>query len=275
MPEKLYSIKESAMVNMADTIRQITGTTGPITGEEIGNYITTNLPNSENLDEVLEDQDDIIAQIQTALQGKAAGGSAEPVLQEKTVDPSTSSQTVKPDSGYNGLSQVTVNAIPAEYIITTDATATADKIFLDETAYVNGTKLVGTFPSDEIDTQSNLISQIHTALQSKAAGSGIEACEVEISNDTWSGSGMWVDITTTIILEDGTLDTYMNCIDYDNPVTLTIPKGACIHLMDTGLSMEGTGCTGDVEAVLEADAECIWVYKPTGPQGKIYCHAGK
>lgn len=35
-----------------------------------------------------------------------------PNLQSKTVSPLTSSQTVKPDSGYNGLSQVTVNAMP-------------------------------------------------------------------------------------------------------------------------------------------------------------------
>jgi hypothetical protein len=55
MSEKLYSIKESTMTNMADTIRQITGTTGPITGEEVSDYVVANLPNSENLDEVLED----------------------------------------------------------------------------------------------------------------------------------------------------------------------------------------------------------------------------
>ena len=44
---------------------------------------------------------------------------AAPSYQTKTVTPTTSQQTVTPDTGYDALSQVTVNAIPSEYIIPT------------------------------------------------------------------------------------------------------------------------------------------------------------
>lgn len=54
-------------------------------------------------------QTEIIEQIKVMLSGKVA---VTPVLQEKTVTPSTSSQLVTPDSGYDGLSKVTVAAVP-------------------------------------------------------------------------------------------------------------------------------------------------------------------
>lgn len=42
-----------------------------------------------------------------------------PSYQSKTVTPTTSTQNVTPDSGYDALSQVTVNPIPSQYIIPT------------------------------------------------------------------------------------------------------------------------------------------------------------
>lgn len=47
-----------------------------------------------------------------------------PTLQAKTATPSTSQQTVRPDNGYDGLSQVTVNAVTAAI----DANITAGNI---------------------------------------------------------------------------------------------------------------------------------------------------
>lgn len=96
--------------------------------------------------------------------------SGQPNLQDKTVSPTTSQQTVTADAGYDGLDEITVNGVTSaidnniqagnikknttilgvtgtyEGIDTSDANATSDDIRAGKTAYVKGTKKTGSVP---------------------------------------------------------------------------------------------------------------------------------
>lgn len=69
-------------------------------------------------------------------------GTVSITTEEKTATPSKEEQTVTPTEG-SVLSSVTVGAIPADFVDTSDATATAQQILTGASAYVGGVKVEG------------------------------------------------------------------------------------------------------------------------------------
>lgn len=103
----------SKMTAIANAIRGKTGKTGTLTLDDMARDIAA-IDTSEDLDEVLDEQDSIIEQIQIALEGKAVKPE-----QTKTATPSLSQQTISPDSGYT-LGGVTVEPITADLLTSLD-----------------------------------------------------------------------------------------------------------------------------------------------------------
>ena len=79
--------------------------------------------------------------------GVAGGGNYS--LQSKTVTPTKSQQNITPDSGYYGLSDVTIKQIPENYQDVSAVTATADHVLAND-IFVgsDGKNVAGTMPNN-------------------------------------------------------------------------------------------------------------------------------
>lgn len=139
--------------------------------------------------------------------GVSGGGNY--TLQSKTVTPTKSQQSITPDSGYYGISDVTVNAIPEAYQDVSSVTATASDV-LSPKIIVNaaGTTVAGTMAnngavSKTLDATTN--NQSYTVPTGYHNGSGTVAIVLEQKSATPTTSSQTIVPTTGKVLSSVTV----------------------------------------------------------------------
>lgn len=200
--------------------------------------------------------------------GFVTGGASGTSLQSKTVSPSESAQTVKADNGYDGLSQVTVNAVSKTYVgsgVTKKSAATYTPGTSDQSIasgqYLNGTQ---TIKGDSNLTAGNIKSGVSIfgvtgtyAGGGSSGGSGnnnVEAYAITDTNPrvsfkrtdgvikiwgygTMTSSSGWGGQSTSLIAFEG--DKYHKSAMYGGPsstdLSLSISNGKLTGL-PSGLS---------------------------------------
>ena len=201
----------------------------------------------------------------TGSYNEATGG---PTLQSKIVSPSESTQTVSPDSGYDGLSKVTVNAISSTYVgsdVTKKSAATYTPKTTDQSIasgqYLSGTQTIkgdANLVAGNIKSGVNIFGVTGTYAGGGSSGgngnNNVEAYTItstspSVSFKTASGtikiwgygtitsSGGWGGQTTSLVAFEG--DKYHKSAIYGGPsstnLSLSISNGKLTGL-PSGLS---------------------------------------
>lgn len=200
--------------------------------------------------------------------GFVTGGASGASLQSKTVSPSESAQTVSPDSGYDGLSKVTVNAISSTYI-GSDVTKKSAATYIPKTTdqsiasgqYLSGTQTIkgdANLVAGNIKSGVNIFGVTGTYAGGGSSGgngnNNVEAYAITNTNPsvsfkrtdgaikiwgygTMTSSGGWGQQTTSLVAFEG--DKYHKGAIYGGPsstsLSLSISNGKLTGL-PSGLS---------------------------------------
>lgn len=167
-----YGLSDVTVAAIPDAYQDVTSVTAAagdvLTGKIFvtadGTVVTGSMTNNGAVAKTL----DVTTISYTIPKGFHSGsGTVKITLETKTVTPTKSKQTITPTNG-KVLSQVTVEAIPANYIDTTDADATAANILDGKFAYVDGVKVEGTMANN--GSVSNTIDGLTVTSVSVPAG---------------------------------------------------------------------------------------------------------
>ncbi len=172
--------------------------------------------------------------------GVAGGGNYN--LQSKTITPTKSQQNVTPDSGYYGLSDVTVNAIPSNYqdvgaTTTTAADVLTGKVFTSSTGVVT----TGTMTNNGAVTKTLSTSTTsYTIPKGYHSGSGKVSISTETKSATPTKSSQTITPTSGKVLSSVTVAAIPS--DY---ITTTDATATAAQILDDATAyVKGSKVTG-------------------------------
>jgi hypothetical protein len=147
-----YGLSDVTVNAIPDAYQDVTAVTAGagdvLTGKTIvsntGVIIAGTMTNNGAVDKTLTTED---ASYTVPAGYHSGAGTVKIVPEEKSTTPTKAVQNIVATNG-KVLSKVTINAIPDNFVDTTDATATAEQILEGETAYVGSDKVEGTMPNN-------------------------------------------------------------------------------------------------------------------------------
>ena len=220
----------SKMTALADEIRVLSGTTEAMGIDAMKTHVG-------EANEEVGSQANLIAQIITALDGKASdGGSGDdyiPTLQDKTVIPNVSEQKITADSGYDGLGIITVAAVPTQSKSITPKSVSQD-VTPDENMFLSKVTVVG----DANLVASNIASGVNifgVTGNYVGAGTPVDNYEDEILD------GSLINYTNTTVSKIGN-NAFQGCASLK-----TVNFTECSHIGQEAF----TGCTALTTASFE------------------------
>ena len=173
----------------------------------------------------------------TTVAGNLIIGGEVPVLQSKTVYPSSSDQAIEPDTGYDGLEDVTVKAVVIENL---DAANIVDGVTVkvgdadddDRIASVTGTAQTGITPTGTLEITSNGTENC----------TNYEYVDVSVANSYSAGDEGKVVRSGALVSQSSATYTQNNTYDTTtvNSVTVQVEGGGSATLGTKSVTANGT-----------------------------------